>query len=263
MNIERVVSIREQRQTDLVSKREKKEANEQRERAKKEELTEKLQEIGGLWKTPDEVDRTVKGLTSDKRVKALQVQVMFRHYVLGTQNAGKILNIMSQGKYLSAEQFSANLKCVLRIGEEERPITSNEVSTTSNPISSVCLQEEKAKFQKLAEAERLRRSKCKKRQKTTGGSASTVVPKTPDHDDLIGKRVQHLLDEQDGSTKLYYGIVAGLKVRRGKYMYSLVYDGESETYNFPLLDDIENGELRIVPFDSEFIVGFAEKMTER
>ena len=38
-------------------------------------------------------------------------------------------------------------------------------------------------------------------------------------------------------------------------MYSLVYDGESETYNFPLLDDMENGDLRIVPLDSEFIVG--------
>jgi hypothetical protein len=57
------------------------------------------------------------------------------------------------------------------------------------------------------------------------------------------------------SSKWYYGIVTGLKVRRGKYMYSLVYDGESETYNFPLLDDMENGQLRIVPLDSEFIVG--------
>jgi hypothetical protein len=63
MYIERVVSIREQRQTDLVSKKEKKEEKEQRERVKKEELTEKLQEIGGLWKTPDEVDRKVKALS--------------------------------------------------------------------------------------------------------------------------------------------------------------------------------------------------------
>ena len=54
---------------------------------------------------------------------------------------------------MSAEKLSANLKCVIRNGEEARPIASNEVSTTSNPISSVCLQEEKAKFQKLAEAE--------------------------------------------------------------------------------------------------------------
>jgi hypothetical protein len=38
MYIERVVSIREQRQTDLVSKKEKKEEKEQRERVKKEEL---------------------------------------------------------------------------------------------------------------------------------------------------------------------------------------------------------------------------------
>jgi len=38
-------------------------------------------------------------------------------------------------------------------------------------------------------------------------------------------------------------------------MYSLVYDGESETYNFTLLDDMDNGELRIAPLNSEFIVG--------
>ena len=69
MYIERVASIRQQRQADLVSKREKKEAKEQRERAKKEELTEKLQEIGGLWKTPDEVDRKVKALSGDKKGK--------------------------------------------------------------------------------------------------------------------------------------------------------------------------------------------------
>jgi hypothetical protein len=86
---------------------------------------------------------------------------------------------MSQGKYLSAEKLSANLKCVIRNGEEARPIASNEVSTTSNPISSECLQEEKVKFQKLAEAERQKRSKSTKRQKTAGGSASTVVPETP------------------------------------------------------------------------------------
>ena len=42
MYIERVVTSREQRQTDLVSKKEKKEEKEQRERVKKEELTEKL-----------------------------------------------------------------------------------------------------------------------------------------------------------------------------------------------------------------------------
>jgi ATPase subunit of ABC transporter with duplicated ATPase domains len=89
----RVASIRQQRQADLVSKREKKEAKEQRERAKKEELTEKLQEIGGLWKTPDEVDRKVKALSGDKKVKALQVQIMFRRHVLGTQNTGKIMNV--------------------------------------------------------------------------------------------------------------------------------------------------------------------------
>ena len=69
MYIERVASIRQQRQADLVSKREKKEAKEQRERVKKEELTEKLQEIGGLWKTPDEVDRKVKALSGDTKVK--------------------------------------------------------------------------------------------------------------------------------------------------------------------------------------------------
>jgi hypothetical protein len=78
-------------------KREKKEAKEQRERVKKEELTEKLQEIRGLWKTPDEVDRKVKALSGDKKVKALQVQIMFRRHVLGTCRLGTFLPLLTFG----------------------------------------------------------------------------------------------------------------------------------------------------------------------
>ncbi|CAC5402009.1 unnamed protein product [Mytilus coruscus] len=60
--IERLADIRQQRQEALAMKREKKEAKEQRDRAKKEELTQKLQEVGGLWKTPSEIDRQLLSL---------------------------------------------------------------------------------------------------------------------------------------------------------------------------------------------------------
>ena len=182
---------------------------------------------------------------------------MFRRYVLGTPNTGKILNIMANGKYLTAERLTANLKCVLREGEDEREIREpvQQVSGNCNPLSSVCLQAEKEKFQRLAEEERQKQHEAPKRQKTSGSTSRKLVPDTTDPEDLIGKRVQHLIEEPDGSRKWYYGIVTGLKVRRSKYMYSLVYDGESETYSFPLLDDMENGELRIVPLDAAFIVG--------
>ncbi|CAC5422948.1 unnamed protein product [Mytilus coruscus] len=63
------------------------------------------------------------------------------------------------------------------------------------------------------------------------------------------------IDEPDGSSKWYYGIVTELKVRRSKYMYTLGYDGETDTFSFPLLDDMESGELRIVPLDPAFIEG--------
>lgn len=46
------------------------------------------------------------------------------------------------------------------------------------------------------------------------------------------------------------GIISGLNARRGKYMYSLVSDEESETWNFSLLNDMEKEELMIVPLDS-------------
>lgn len=38
-------------------------------------------------------------------------------------------------------------------------------------------------------------------------------------------------------------------------MYSLVYDGATETFRFPLLNDTEKDELRIVTLDQYFIVG--------
>ncbi|CAG2191558.1 CFAP44 [Mytilus edulis] len=99
----------------------------------------------------------------------------------------------------------------------------------------------------------------KKGQKTQGGTRSSrVVPNTPapvKPEDLIGKRVQHLIEEFDGSSRWYYGIITGLKVRHGKYMYSLVYNGETETFSFPLLDDMEKDWLRIVPLDPAFLVG--------
>ncbi|CAC5414207.1 unnamed protein product [Mytilus coruscus] len=260
--VERLADIRQQRQEALAMKREKKEAKEQRDRAKKEELTQKLQEVGGLWKTPSEIDRQLLSLQSGQRVKALQTQLTFRRYVLGTPNAGKILNVMAGGKYLSAEKLTANLKCVLRQAEDEREERRavQQVSGQANPLSSLSLQAEKEKFQKLAEEERQRNTEApKKRQKTQGGTRSSrAVPNTPAPDkpeDLIGKRVQHLIEEFDGSSKWYYGIITGLKVRRGKYMYTLVYDGETETFSFPLLDDMEKDELRIVPLDPAFIVG--------
>ena len=67
MYVERLAAIRQQRQQALATKREKKEAKEQRDREKNEELTQKLQECGGLWKTPEEVDRKVRALPSGQR----------------------------------------------------------------------------------------------------------------------------------------------------------------------------------------------------
>ncbi|CAC5425668.1 unnamed protein product [Mytilus coruscus] len=205
--VERLPDIRQQRQEALAMKREKKETKEQRDREKKEELTQKLQEVGGLWKTPSEIDRQLLSLQSRQRVKALQTQLTFRRYVLGTPNTGKILNVIAGGKYLSAEKLTANLKCVLRQAEDERE------------ERQAVHQAEKEKFQKLAEEERQRHTEApKKRQKTQGGTrSSSAVPNTPALDkleELIGKRVQHLIEEFDGSSKWYYGIITGLKVRR-------------------------------------------------
>ncbi|CAC5360876.1 unnamed protein product [Mytilus coruscus] len=217
--VERLADIRQQRQKALAMKREKKEAKEQRDRTKKEKLTQKLQEVGGLWKTPSEIERQLLSLQSGQRVKALQTQLTFRRYVLGTPNTGKILNVMAGGKYLSAEKLTANLKCVLRQAEDERGERQavQQVSGQANPLSSLSLQAEKVKFQKIAKEERQRHTEApKKRQKTQGGTRSSrAVPNTPAPDkpeDLISKRVQHLIEEFDGSSKWYYGIITGLKI---------------------------------------------------
>jgi hypothetical protein len=142
MYIERVASIRQQRQSDLVSKREKKEAKEQRERVKKKELTEKLQEIRGLWKTPHPLTLFLCLLLFSFRYKICLSLLtggshsLNIHLPLLSRVFPGIFQNLKWELYPSAEKLSANLKCVIRNGEEARPIASNEVSTTSNPISN-------------------------------------------------------------------------------------------------------------------------------
>ena len=61
---------------------------------------------------------------------------------------------------------------------------------------------------------------------------------------LIYRRIEHLFDCGNGKETWFKGTV--LSYEKEEKHYSVVYDNEDDVYTFPLLEDMENGELRIV-----------------
>ena len=103
----------------------------------------------------------------------------------------------------------------------------------------------------------------RKRRRVDPGQDSEVeaVPEVHSPEDLVGKRVEHLCQETDESEAVWSrGLVLDVSVPRkgpnkGKYMYGIRYDGTNKVYRFPLLQDLEDGELRLVPVPAMFFVG--------
>lgn len=60
---------------------------------------------------------------------------------------------------------------------------------------------------------------------------------------LIYRRIEHLFD-CEGQNVWFKGTV--LAYNKGNKQFTVAYDGEGETYDFHLLDDLEKGELRII-----------------
>ena len=80
---------------------------------------------------------------------------------------------------------------------------------------------------------------------------STAEPETEltleeisrDPEVLIYRRIQHLFD-CDGELEWFNGTI--LSYDKITKEYRVVYDNEEEEYSFPLIDDITNGEIRLV-----------------
>lgn len=253
--VERQHEIRQQRQMRRAEKIEKQQVQEQRDRVRREDLTEKLGQTGGLWNTPDEVDHHIQNIPQKNVRTSLETQIRFRRFVLGCKNANQILSLSSGGKKHNIDTLVSNLKCAIRMAEDEREEVAAPVQGDNivGPLDEELLAQQKIRFQDMLQ----KTVKTTKTVKNTKKLSSNIK----DPEDLVGKRVCHLCRE-DNEDSWFDAFVSEVYVPRrgknkGKYMYKLYYDNDDsdEPYLFPLLDDMKKGDLRITTPEGAWWVG--------
>ena len=88
--IERMSAIRKKQEERLERGKQEKERKETKLRMLKQELVQKVEELGGLWKTNSEIDAQINKISKEKDKKmSVKTQIQFRKVVLGAKHKNK------------------------------------------------------------------------------------------------------------------------------------------------------------------------------
>ena len=102
----------------------------------KEDLIQKVEELGGLWKTTVEVDEQLEEIVIEMQKKvALRSQLQFRKIILGATHPDKTLLQMSSGgkkfNFQDFQKMASNLKeLIIKMDEERKP----QISYLTNAV---------------------------------------------------------------------------------------------------------------------------------
>ena len=250
--------MRTQRTEARAAKELKKGEKEERDQKKKEAYTRELETVGGLW--IGNISTRVESLTSGKAKRtALEAQLRFRRFVLGNRNVDNVLSLSSGGKKLDVPTLIDNLQKVVD-GQSAVPAADTPTEVSVTILSCDVLQAAKEKFRGLIEKQeaRGRVASGSTRRRDRQPQVQTGTSSVEEPEDLVGKRIEHLFQVGRGK-KWYKGTVVGVKVGDSDgddaYFFNIKYDGEKRVCEYDLLTDFENGELRIIPLDANWLVG--------
>ena len=78
----------------------------------KQDLVQKVEEFGGMWKTNEEIDEKIANISIEKDRKiAIKTQIQFRKIVLGAKHKDKkYFRCHLRAKHLAAKCWSVILK---------------------------------------------------------------------------------------------------------------------------------------------------------
>ena len=85
----------------MANAKEEKETREMQQRVQEEDLIQKVEEQGGLWKIPERVAEKVEEIDGEKEKKiVLRVQIQHRKIILGATHSDKtVFQMSSEGKF--------------------------------------------------------------------------------------------------------------------------------------------------------------------
>lgn len=245
-------AIKQQRQENLIRKQEQKREKERRDKNKKVTLTNKMSQLGGVWRSTAEIEKGLTHLRGNKeRVEAIATQLQFHKIMLGANGNKELFQRSTKrdGKshVYSVEELKVNLIQVLSINQIERE--EREVEPDLQPAltyrgeeeTHARLAEQKRKLSEKLHAARDKRERSKQKV--------TLQQYLEDPEKLVGLRVEHNCCEEGETTPVwYYGTVLQITKQKPNTLltvFKIRYD-VGDTWEFPLLRDMQIGDLRIV-----------------
>ena len=113
------------RRENLAAERAEKARKEKAKSAEKERLYDRLQAIGGLWKTPYAVDEGLAKLKTGKRgeqnalLDAVKTQISFRKKNLSQEIPAKLSSFSHDKKAFSLEEMTQKLKQIVQLKQAD------------------------------------------------------------------------------------------------------------------------------------------------
>ena len=160
----------------------------------------------GLWKSEKEIKEGLKKLSKSKQKDAMITQIRFRQKVLGQTHEDHSVFCVTKGRKYLTIQQLTENLCKLLVPSPE-----------GDPLPSTHVSQE-------------------------------ALLRHPER--LCGRRIEHLfIDEECDSTAWWKGTVLSMVEGNSEQnvMYNVTYDDEGgETNQYPLLEDLKNGDLKII-----------------
>ncbi|KAK3084697.1 hypothetical protein FSP39_017634 [Pinctada imbricata] len=226
----------------LRSKQEKKALMDAKQYTQKVRLTAKLQDVGGVWTCPGDIEhfKTSQGRVTLK--EAIITQLQFRKTVLGSKGPREKFQQSLKGNPYSLSQLEQNLLDIIEINKENESLENADNSNSLSYFSEEQVQEN-IKEAKLKLSQKLREG----RNKILINQQSSRLPELVERPEtLVGKTIIHKFKEV-GSNEItwYTGEVLSIHKANGRLTkYNVRYEDE-ELNRFPLLTDMEKGDLII------------------
>ena len=200
---------------------------------------------GGIWTSPNDVSnfKQMQGQGQVSLKDAIVLQLQFRKTVLGSKGPREKFQQSSKGKPYTLAELEQNLLDIIDINKENE---SPDADQNSNTLSYFDPEEAEGKMRatKLVLLDKLKQG----RKKILVSQQSTRLPGLIENPQLlVNTKVLHKFkDAENNEINWYKGDVLSIHKLNGRLTkFNVKYEGEDEICRFPLLIDMEKGDLLI------------------
>ncbi|XP_052280527.1 uncharacterized protein LOC127878134 [Dreissena polymorpha] len=225
----------------LRKRQQQKTAKEEKQYSQKVKLTKKLDSLGGLWLTEEDLFQYKSKAQHNEYKDALISQLQFRKNVIHSKGPNEKFQQVCKGRSFSVDDLERNLIDIIRLNADEE--TDVEILPALQYIN-IDTAKSKLNESKNALALKIRdgRNKIRVQQQ------AVLLPQVSTNPNLlVGKTFKHKCrDPETNEVSWYSGMVIKMLLEKGRkteYIVKYDDDDDADEWRMPLIIDMEKGDL--------------------